>query len=281
MRMRLVWLVACAAAWLAAQGFDVASIKPADPSERRVSFLFLPGGTFRATGVTVKLLIQEAYDVREFQVSGAPSWAGSERYDITAKVDDPSGEIALPNDPQKVTAEQRKTFQERQRQRIQALLVERFQLKVHREMKEMPAYALVVAKSGPKMKEATADGPPIEGFSGPGGRRGPGLRVGRGDISGQMMPMELLARALSQQVGRTVVDKTGLSGNYDFTLQWTPDQALSGGFPNEPKDSATQSAETGVSIFTALQEQLGLRLESQKGPVDILVIDRVEKPSEN
>lgn len=279
-------LVLCAGAALfaqssvRAQGFDVASIKSADPSERRVSIQFLPGGTFRASGITLKFLIQEAYDVREFQISGAPGWAGSDRYDITAKVDDSSGNRALPDDPTKLTADQRKTFQEQQRQRIQALLVDRFQLKAHRDTKEMAIYALVAAKSGPKLKEAKADDRPTEGFKDAGARRGPGMRMGRGQIMGQMVPMQFLAQVLSQQLGRTVVDKTGLTGNYDFTLEWTPDQAQGGGFPGEPKDG-TPPAEPGPSIFTAIQEQLGLRLESQKGPVDILVIDRVEKPSEN
>jgi bla regulator protein BlaR1 len=281
--LMMLRVVLCAAAQLSAalaQGFDVASIKPADPSQRRVSIQFLPGGTFRASGVTLKFLIQDAYDVREFQVSGAPGWSGSEKYDITAKVDDASPNTALKNDPSKMTTEQRQTFFEQQRQRIQALLADRFQLKVHRETKEMPIYALVPAKNGPKLKASQADVPPKEGFDGSGQPRGPGIRVGRGQITAVMMPLQFLAQTLSQQLGRAVLDKTGLTGDYDFMLQWTADQGQSAGLSAEPKDSPP-APDSGPSIFTAIQEQLGLRLDSEKGPVDILVIDRVEKPSEN
>jgi bla regulator protein BlaR1 len=284
--LTIVGLVCCAGAGLfaqsavRAQGFDVASIKPADPSARGTTIQSAPGGRFRALAITVKGLIQQAYDVREFQISGAPGWADSIKYDITAKVDDPSVDAGLPDDPGKLNAMQRQKFQEHQRQRLQALLAERFQLKLHRETREMGVYTLAVAKDGPKLKESKADDPPIEGFNGPGARRGQAMRMGRGQFTAQMVPIQFLEQALSQQLGRTVIDKTGLTGNYDFTLQWTPDQALSGGFAGEPKDSAS-APDTGPSIFTAIQEQLGLRLESQKGPVDILVIDRVEQPSEN
>jgi uncharacterized protein (TIGR03435 family) len=152
---------------------------------------------------------------------------------------------------------------------LQDLLADRFHLKLTREAKEMPIFALVLAKSGAKLKESTV---------GEDGRR---MQTGRGRIEVQGIDMASLANMLSQQLGRTVVDKTGLTGNYDFKLEWTPDL----GQPQGPKEIG--GAETappdslGPTIFTALQEQLGLKLESTKGPVEILVIERVEKPSEN
>ena len=105
--------------------------------------------------------------------------------------------------------------------------------------------------------------------------------MGRGQLTGQIVNLQFLAQVLSQQLGRAVVNQTGLTGNYNFTLEWTPDPAQGGGPPGEPKDNPLPADSSGPSIFTAIQEQLGLRLESQKGPAEVIVIDRVEKPSEN
>jgi uncharacterized protein (TIGR03435 family) len=232
--------------------FEVASIKPADPNVRGFRIQTDPGGRYIATGVTVKFLITQAYGVRNFQVSGAPGWTDSARYDINAK-----GEIRIEDKPGQMDL------------MLQDLLADRFHLKLTREAKEMPIFALVLAKSGAKLKESTV---------GEDGRR---MQTGRGRIEVQGIDMASLANMLSQQLGRTVVDKTGLTGNYDFKLEWTPDL----GQPQGPKEIG--GAETappdspGPTIFTALQEQLGLKLESTKGPVEILVIERVEKPSEN
>jgi uncharacterized protein (TIGR03435 family) len=169
---------------------------------------------------------------------------------------------------------------------LQALLADRFKLSIHRETKELPVYALVAAKNGPKLQEAKADATYPNGIKGPDGvARGGMMRIGGGEVTGQGLPIANLTRMLSQQLGRTVIDKTGLTGKYDFTLQWTPDEsqgpmfkgadgAPPGGNPAPPESS-------GPSLFTAIQEQLGLKLESQKGPVEIIVIDHVEKPSQN
>jgi uncharacterized protein (TIGR03435 family) len=132
----------------------------------------------------------------------------------------------------------------------------------------MPVYALVVAKHGSRLKESTGEGT--------------GIRAGRGEISGGKVAIAVLARILSSRVGRPILDRTGLKGNYDFKLEWTPDAAepMKGG-PGEKAEAAPAADLSGPSIFTALQEQLGLKLEATKAPVDIIIIDRAEKPTEN
>jgi bla regulator protein blaR1 len=153
------------------------------------------------------------------------------------------------------------------------LFADRFQLIVHRETKEQQVYALVVGKSGSK----------IQPTQGTGERQGM-MRMGRGQVDGQGISLDNLVHALSNQLGRPVVNRTGLNGNFDIKLQWTPDPGQStspfGGQP-PPGVEPPPSDPNGPSLFTAIQEQLGLRLESQKGPVEMIVIDRVERPTEN
>jgi uncharacterized protein (TIGR03435 family) len=179
---------------------------------------------------------------------------------------------------------------------LQSLLEDRFQLKIHRETKELPVYDLAVAKGGPKVKlseDQSPFRPPERGAAPPPPpqRGGPmprgSMRMGRGDLEATALPLTSLINALSQQLGRTIVDKTGLQGLYDIKLQWTPDALPSGPAgsggpagirgPNEPPPPDP----AGPTIFTAVQEQLGLRLESSKGPVEIIVIDNVERPAAN
>jgi len=231
--------------------------------------------------MTLKFLITMAYDVKDFQVSGGPSWVNSERYDIDAKEPDSIAQIM-----EKLPREQRGLLADSM---LQSLLADRFQLKLTRGTKDMPAYALVVAKSGPKLQEAKPVDTPAEAPSGPNGHpHGPMMRMGRGEINGQGVPLSFLASVLSQQLGRTVLDKTGLKGNYDLTLKWTPEQGegmmMAGPGPGgggPPPDGAPPPDASGPSIFTALQEQLGLRLEATKAPAEVLTIDHVERPSEN
>ena len=259
--------------------FDVASIKPVTPAgdgRIQVGIQMQPGGGLRATNVTLKFLLTFAYNVRDFQISGGPGWLNSELFDLMAKSERSSDTQSIPADPREMTDDQRKTSQEQTRQKLQALLADRFQLKFHRETKEQPVYALVVGKNGPKIQ-------PSDDKSGNGPR---GLRMGRGQLIGNSAPLELMANALSNQLGRPVLDHTGLAGRYDFKLEWTPDPAQGGGpfagLPPPPPgvNGPPPPDPNGPSIFTAIQE-LGLRLESQKAPVEILVIDSVEKPSEN
>ena len=267
--------------------FEVASIKPTapgGPGGGMIGIRMAPGGRFEATGVTAKLLIGQAYDVRDFQISGGPGWMTSDHYDIVAKPESSSASDSLSPDPRKVTDDQMKTFQEQMRLRLQALLADRFQLKIHRETKELPVYALVLGKGGSKLQESKEGPAGPNDIKGPDRARGRGMRMGIGQLSGQMVQMPFVVQVLSQQLGRPVIDKTGLKGTYDFTLKWTPDQSQSGGpFGDLPPGvkAPPPPDPNGPSIFTAVQEQLGLRLESQKGPVEILAIDHVEKPSEN
>ena len=257
--------------------FEVASIKPNHSGERRFFVSWQPG-RFNATGMTLKFLITMAYDVKDFQVSGGPGWVNSERYDIDAKEPD-----SIAQELEKLPLEQRRQLGESM---LQSLLADRFQLKLTRGTKDMPAYALVVAKGGPKLQEAKPVDTQAEAPSGPGGHpHRPMMRVGRGEINGQGVELSFLASVLSQQLGRTVLDKTGLTGNYDLALKWTPEQGegmmMGGPGGGPPPDGAPPVDASGPSIFTALQEQLGLKLEATKAPAEVLTIDHVERPSEN
>jgi bla regulator protein blaR1 len=246
--------------------FEVASIKPNKSAEPNVRLFFTPNG-FSATNAPLGEVIRLAYQVQEFQMSGGPPWINSERYDIEAKVDSSAAEKVNQLD------------MDQHRAMLRPLLEDRFQLKVHQETKELPVYALVVGKNGPKLREAKPNDTYPDGIKDPDGVARPGLmRMGPGGLTAQGLPMDTIVRLLSQQLGRTVVDKTGLSGIYDVNLKWTPD---SGPASMMGPDSKPTPDTSGPSIFTAIQEQLGLKLESQKGPVEILVIDSAERPSAN
>jgi bla regulator protein blaR1 len=263
--------------------FEVATIKPSDPNTPGITFRNAPG-SIDIRGATLGILIEQAYDVRDFQISGGPGWVNSDRYDVMAKTE--RGNAAPPDagnfqDPRKQM--------EQQRERLRALLTDRFRLKIRRDTKEMQAYALTPAKGGPKLKESKVEEPtPVpDGSKAPQRPRGPMIRIGRGQITGQSITLDFLVRLLAQQVGRPVVDKTGLAGTYDLTLEWTPEPVQGAGPgiapPGEPQrsDNPAPADSSGTSIFVAVQEQLGLKLESQKTPVEVIVIESVEKPSEN
>jgi uncharacterized protein (TIGR03435 family) len=262
-----------------ALAFDVASIKPNKSTDEMTRIGLMPGANFVATNVSPLMLIRMAYGVEDNQISGAPSWLGSEKYDIEAKPNDFEA-----NQLQKLSPQERSAAVG---QMIQALLADRFKLTLHHETKELPEYVLVIAKNGPKIQDAKPDDTYPNGLKGPDGRPGAGMmRMMPGQITAQGISLADLARTLTGQLGSTVIDKTGLTGKYDFTLQWTPDVSqaplMAGAGPGAQGPGAAAPADSsGPSIFTALEEQLGLKLESQKGPVDILVIDHVEEPSEN
>lgn len=236
--------------------FEVVSIKPGDPSSHAVRIQIAPGGRFVCENVNVRFLIEQALGVRQFQISGGPSWMGTERFDVNAKADG-TGQIG----------------RDELKPMILSLLEDRFKMKFHRETKEFPIYALVSGKGGAKMKVAETQGQESRGM----------IRMGRGQVNGTQMDMAMLANNLSNQLGRQVIDKTGLTEKYDFELNWTPDesQAGFGPFGGPPAPPPPPSDTPGPSIFTALQEQLGLKLESQKGPVPMIVVDSIEKPTEN
>jgi bla regulator protein blaR1 len=262
----------------AVQPFDVASIKPSRSGEDRVQ-LFMSPGKFTTRGQTVKEVIEFAYDIKsDNQLSGGPSWINSEKYDIEAKE-----EASVAEKLQKLPFEE---HAKQVRLMVQALLADRFKLKVSHEMKDLPVYALVVAKGGSKLKPTEVSPPAADGTSEP-KKQFRGVRMmGPGELSATNIDLSFLADILSGQpeLGRLVVDQTGLMGNYDWTLKWTPEQSASM-FKSADGSHAAADApppdSSGPSIFTALQEQLGLKLEPRKGPVETLVIDSVEKPSEN
>jgi uncharacterized protein (TIGR03435 family) len=250
--------------------FDVVSVKQDKSVSGMIRVMTKPDG-YSATNISLKMLLQAAYGIREDLISGAPSWADSARFDIDAKVGGPDVDTL-----KKLTPEQRRSM-------LQPMLAERFKLVVHKETKQLPVYDLVVTKGGSKLKEATPGDTYANGIKGPDGvGRGGMMRVGRGQLAAQGVPISSMVNMLSQQLHQTVIDKTGLTGKYDLELNWTPDpgsEPMFIGPDSSQHDPAPDSS--GPSIFTAVQEQLGLKLQSAKGPVETLVIDHVEMPSEN
>jgi len=167
----------------------------------------------------------------------------------------------------------------------QALLADRFKLTLHKEIRELPVYSLVIAKNGSKLRVSKPGDTYEAGLKTASGNIvGPHMmlmQLGGGQIGGQGVLLEVLVKQLSSQLGRVVQDKTGLTGNYDFNLRWAPDSARTPAGGEQQGSDAATSEFYGPSLFTALEEQLGLKLESQKGPVEILVVDHVEMPTEN
>jgi uncharacterized protein (TIGR03435 family) len=234
--------------------FDVVSLKPSVPDEHN-SFMFqsLPGGTIRMAGVPLRMMIMEAYGVKAFQISGGPDWIRTGRWDVLAKAEGFQGRIP----------------REQEDLMVQRMMADRFQLKLHRETKEESVYTLVVEKNGPKMIPHSGNERQFRSRYG-------SLTVKKGRVGS-------FADWLSRELGRVVIDKTDLKGEYDYALEWMPDPGEGGPESNGlPPEAPRPHVDTnGPSIFTAVQEQLGLRLVSQKGPVEIVVIDSVERPSAN
>jgi uncharacterized protein (TIGR03435 family) len=253
--------------------FEVASVKPNTSGSNMISVRPPVGGRFTATNARLKMLIGLAYNVKTAQISGGPQWLGSDGYDIAAKAADPNTNL------------------DQLRPMLQTLLENRFQLKVHRETKEMPIYVLMLAKNASKLPEAKDGGcvkmepgsppppPPTPGQLPPilcgGFLRAPNL------LQAGKVDMKQLANVLADVLGRPVVDKTGFTGTFDVKLEFTPEGTTFGDFGPPPGGLTPGFDTSGPSIFTALQDQLGLKLESQKGPGEILVIDHAEKASEN
>lgn len=241
----------------------VASVKPS--KETRGGSEYAPGGRLTATAITVRTLVRLAYRVQDYQLAGAPEWLSRERFDISAKAE------ANPPPSQQLL--------------LQALLRDRFGLMVHRETRQLPTFALMLARSdeklGPQLTRSNFDcAAYLQGPHAPPqpDRISPcSMRINRGTLSGRAISMAQLANALAPFVQRFTTDKTGLSGGFDVDLTWAPE-------PNSATAASPlpgQSATAGPSIFSALQEQLGLKLASEKGPVDVWVVDRVAEPSAN
>jgi uncharacterized protein (TIGR03435 family) len=241
----------------AAPAFEVASVKPSAPGTRGRSILRSPGGRFTATNAPLRDLVQNAYGVQDFQISGRPTWFNTERYDIVAKAE---GDVSVAQS----------------RLMLQTLLADRFNLALHRETKELPVYVLVVAKNGPKFSQSK----PGESESDTGFR----TSAANGPVTARKVLISEFAKVLSGELGRAVLDRTGLTGYFDFTFQWAPDSNRTppgDGDGGRAVDTVPPPDTTGPSLFTAIQEQLGLKLEPSKGPVEILAIDHAEKPDAN
>lgn len=257
--------------------FEVASIKPRTGATP-VGFPPQAPDRFVSPDITASQLIRYAYDMQEFQIIGGPSWLRSSRFDVSAKAEGP-------------------TTQDRMRLMVRRLLADRFGLRAHAESRELSTYALVVARAdgrlGEHMRPSAID---CQAIIAAGKVRPPtaaaaaGLppqcawRIAITASSAQMMvdgvQLARFATLLGPMARRTVVDRTGLAGTYDIDLEFLPDQA---GLPVVPviRDSPAPPARDGLSLFTALQEQLGLKLESERGPVNVLVIDGAELPAPN
>ncbi len=262
--------------------FEVASVKVNKSGDGRVALFGQPGGRFNATNVTLQMLISTAFGTPQplpnFQILGGPEWIRSDRFDIVAKA---PGDASLGPDGQMSLM-------------VRTLLKERFDLVVHNETRELPVYALVMARAdrrpGPQLKPAAVDcaamgrgrggaPPPMPQ---PGEQMLCGIRLTPGNLAGGGSSMAQFAFAISRFVNRPVLEKTELAGNFDFDLQWTPEQmppAAPAGPPGAPLLPPIDP--NGPSIFTAVQEQLGLKLDSTRGPVDVVVIDRAERPTED
>jgi uncharacterized protein (TIGR03435 family) len=227
----------------------VASIKPSKGTEAG-GFSITPG-RFLARNVTARLLIAIAYEVQPFEVSGGPPWVDIHHFDVEARLDNPRADAG------------------QERAMIKSLLADRLELLLHQDSRQTSLYALVVARNGSKVK-LSADQQPGAGPTG-------GVDIGPGRLVGRGMRLGLVASLLGTRLDRRVVDRTNLPERYDIDLRWTPDVEE----PASPGDILPQSDSSRPSIFTAIQQQLGLKLESIKGPSGLFVIDRIKEPSAN
>jgi len=247
--------------------FEVASIRRNVSGEQNASVRAQPGGRLTITNNTLYNIIRNAYGVQRYQfVPGVRvlSWIDSDRWDIVAKAPDAAS-------------------QQQMMVMLQNLVAERFKLAIRRETRELPVYALVLTRPdgtlGPQLRRSTVDCAAIAAARAGGAPPAPpvanapfcGTRTSGGSVTTSGVPLADFARNLAPMAGRYVMDKTGLTGPFDLELKWTPDQGAAA--PNDIADAP--------SLFTAIQEQLGLKLESQRGPVDVLVIDGAERPTED
>src|SRR5581483_6714155 len=241
------------------------SIKPhpEDPNgmTRAKVMISLIDANFTARGVSLESLIQLAYRVQDTQLVASPDWLESAKFDIDANVD-------------KTAADQWQKLSEDQRgalagQMLQGLLADQFKLKVHQETRDLPAYELTVAEGGSKLQKM-ADGK--HGF----------MQMGMGELSSKGAPLDLLAAQLSMRLGRSVVDKTGLAGNYAYSLHWTPDADEQARMRHDEliAPDSGHSNSSAPPLFTAIQEQLGLMLQPKTDRVPVLVIDHIEQPAQ-
>ncbi|SRR5579883_1211611 len=232
---------------LCAQSFDVASIRPQAPDDSRFIVHQPNAGKFSAEGAVGKLLVMLAYGVQDSQIVGGPAWFATEKWNIEAKSED------------------RHHSPEETKRMLRNLLEDRFSLKTHNEIQQRPVYLLTVADRGPKFHETE--------------KAVTNLRVSSNSVSMDRGTMAGLAGVLATALGRPVLDRTGLTGFYDLSAQWDDAPVREGGAPGI--DVPPAPGNDRGSIFTAVENQLGLRLSPHRAPVEVLVIDRIDKPSSN
>ncbi len=229
--------------------FPVATIKPSAPDA--VALTQIRGNRFATEGTTFVDVFKYAYSVQPDQVVGGPEWLRTQKFDI----------LADPETEKRPSSDQMKAL-------VQQLLVERFHIVMHKEQKMLPVYVLVKTAETPKLTKSTSDptGIPVVGYN------------PRGELSVGNATMANFATFLQRFVlDRPAVDQTGIPGHFDLTLRWTPDNFHAGGKPDDPQEDASAQP----TLFTAIKEQLGLKLQPTKAPVDVFVIDRAERPVEN
>ena len=252
MRAKLSLLITAIGSYCFALGqappsrYDVVSIKPSNKPNTNKTYRRTPDGGFRAGNYSLKDLIRLAFDVRNFQIAGGPGWLDTERYNVQAKLEVPFNALSPEGE-------------ERQRTMVQAMLQDRFELKVHKQNKDMNVYFLVLTQAVPKMKR-TGDAREADTQ----------MRDGNGQMWATKFDMSLFARYVGGELGLPVIDRTGLPGVYDFELTWNPE---------EGKTSA--DTEFRPSLVTAIKEQLGLELKRGKGSVEVIMVDSAEKASAN
>jgi uncharacterized protein (TIGR03435 family) len=235
--------------------FEVATIKPSKPDDQRKAFI-VQGRRFKIINQPLTAILSFSYDVQAKQIIGLPPWADTDKYDIDAE---PDGEGAP-------SGKQWKAM-------LQKLVAERFKLTFHQEKKELSVYVLSVAKGGPKLTKSEGD---------PNGLPGLFFRGKLGDLGVRNANMGDFTGLMQQAVlDRPVLDQTEITGRYDFTLVWTPDDSQFAGMGAKIPPAPADDGKAPANLYTAIQEQIGLKLDATKAPADVMVVDHVEKPSEN
>lgn len=260
--------------------FEVASIKRNGSADSRRFITTIPG-RFVATGMSAKSLVAYAYRLRDFRIFGGPAWINTDRWDIDAKIEEGGvpPRTLISNVPGPVAM------------MVQTLLEDRFKLRTHHEKREFPVYELVVAKSGARIR-LTEDQTPVgyaEGQSRSGSMTSSGplargaMRISKGSFEARAVPLAYFINSITQSVDRTVLDKTNLDGLYDIKLHWTPDFLHDpGSFDGVPPQASERpSFFAWPSLLTAIKEQLGLQLAPSKAPLEVIVIDAIQKPTPN
>lgn len=268
--MRLLALVLALAAQAAPATFEVASVKPHDPANPRTMMVADASGRFTAVGISAVTLIRTTFNLQDDQVVGGPDWLRSARFDITAKAADGTSPTTI--GPM-----------------LEALLADRFQLKSHRETRELPVYAVITARRDGRLGPRLVANSCAWDFTKPPAPPKPGEKIcgniseGVGRMSLNAIRIRVFLQYLAPKVDRVLVDRTNLIGNFDVELRWTPDNLPprpAGAPADQPIRVNGQDIDpNGPSLFTAMQEQLGLKLDGTRAPVEVLVIDRLERPS--